>query len=81
MTFKNNNSPGYDIGPSILKEICPEITNPLAHIFNLSFTTGVVPDSLKLAKVIPVYKKGEKTNLEITDRSHYCQYLIKYWKN
>ena len=61
MTFKNNKSPGYDnIGPSILKEICPEITNPLAHIFNLSFTTGVVPDSLKLAKVIPVYKKGEK---------------------
>ena len=54
-------SPSYDnIGPSILKEICPEITNPLAHVFNLSFTTGIVPDSLKLARVIPVYKKGAK---------------------
>jgi len=70
------------LGPSILKEMCPEITNPLAHIFNLSFTTGVVLDSLKLDAVIPaVYKKGEKMNMEITDRSHYCQYLIKYWKN
>jgi len=22
-----------------------------------------------------------KTNLEIIDRCHYCQYLIRYWKN
>ena len=29
-------------------------------IFSLSFTTGVVPDSIKLDKVILVYKKGEK---------------------
>jgi len=48
------------LGPRILKEICPEITNPLAHVFNLSFTTGIVPESLKLAGVIPVYKKGAK---------------------
>ena len=33
----------------------------MAHICNLSFVTGVVPDSLKLAKVIPVYKKGDKS--------------------
>ena len=26
--------------------------------FNMSFTSGVVPTSLKIAKVIPVYKKG-----------------------
>lgn len=62
MNFNNNKSPGFDnIRPKILKEICPEIAVPLTHIFNLSFTTGVVPDSLKLAKVIPVYKKGEKS--------------------
>ena len=61
MTFKNKKSPGYDnIGSTILKEICPEIINVLTYIFNLSFVTGVVPDSLKLAKVIPVYKKGDR---------------------
>ena len=46
MSFKNNNSPGIDnIGPKILKEVCPEIATPLAYLFNLSFSTGVVPDS------------------------------------
>jgi len=29
------------------------------HIFNLSFTTGEVPELLKVPKVIPIYKKGE----------------------
>ena len=52
------------MGPSILKEICPEITNPLAHVFSWSFTTGIVPDSLKLARVILVYKKGAKNEPE-----------------
>jgi len=28
--------------------------------FNMSFTSGVVPTSLKIAKVIPVYKKGDR---------------------
>ena len=61
--FKNNRSAGIDnIGPKILKEVCLEIANPLTHIFNLSFSTGVVPDSLKLAKVIPIYKKGDRND-------------------
>jgi len=59
MGFKNNKSLGIDnIGPKILKEVCSYIANPLTYIFNLSFSAGVVPDSLKLAKIIPIYKKG-----------------------
>ena len=62
LTLKDNKSPGTDnFGPKIMKEINQEIVLPLTHIFNLSFTTGVVPDALKLAKVIPVYKKGDKS--------------------
>jgi len=39
MSFKNKKSPGIDnIGPKILKEICSDIVNPLAHIFSLSFS-------------------------------------------
>jgi len=30
------------------------------HICNLSFETGLVPDKLKVAKVIPAYKKCER---------------------
>ena len=32
---------------------------PLTRIFNLSVSTGIVPDKLKIAKVIPIYKKDD----------------------
>jgi len=33
----------------------------LEHICNLSFTTGIVPSELKVAKVIPASKKCDKS--------------------
>jgi len=61
--LKNNKSPGADnIGSKILKDIVCDIIYPLSHIFNLSFVTGVVPHSLKLAKVILVYKRGDRSD-------------------
>ena len=35
---------------------------PLLHIYNLSFLSGAVPNKLKIAKVIPIYKKGDPTH-------------------
>ena len=32
-------------------------------MFNISISLGIVPQSLKLANAIPVYKKGPQTNL------------------
>ena len=59
--FKNKKSPGPDyIGPQLLKEVANSVAHPLVHLFNLSLTSGKVPNSLKIAKVIPVYKKGSK---------------------
>ena len=37
------------------------IIQPLFTIFNLSLTTGVVPDDLKHAKVIPIFKGGDSS--------------------
>ena len=31
---------------------------PVQHICKLSFETGVVPNSMKIAKIIPLYKSG-----------------------
>ena len=57
-----NKAPGNDnINSKILEEISDTISGPLAYIFNLSFITGLVPDLLKIAKVVPIYKKGEKS--------------------
>jgi len=55
------------IGPKLLKVVAPVILSPLLHIFNLSFSTGVFPDRLKLAKVIPVFKKGDQSLLQSPD--------------
>jgi len=53
--LKNNKSPGPDnIGSKLVKDNVSILVDPLIHLFNLSITTGVVPDKLKLAKVIPV---------------------------
>ena len=58
--FKNNKSPGIDgIKPGFLKSVIANISDPLCHIFNVSLTTGVFPEKLKLAKVTPIFKNGD----------------------
>ncbi len=58
--FKNGKSAGYDdISPSVVKHVICHISKPLTHIFNLSFSSGVFPSALKIAKIIPVFKKGD----------------------
>ena len=44
----------------ILKLAKEQIAEHLCFIYNLSFTTGVFPDGLKIAKDALVYKKGSK---------------------
>ena len=60
-TFNLNKAIGpNNIPVIILKEIKKEISEPLSTIINLSFDTGDFPNCLKLAKVTPVYKKGDQ---------------------
>ena len=60
-SLNSNKSTGPNSIPlKILKLTQNEISQHLAHIFNLSFMTGVFPDSLKIAKVIPIHKKDSK---------------------
>ncbi len=58
--FNPNKSPGHDnIGNFILKKVGSEVAKPLTMIFNLSLSTGIVPEKLKTAKVIPIFKKDD----------------------
>ena len=62
--MKNDTSPGFDgIPVSVVKKVNNIISKPLCAIFNLSLSTGIVPEKLKIAKVIPVFKKGAKYNV------------------
>ena len=46
--FDQTKSPGHDnIGNNIIKRIAKEISKPLAIVFNISITTGKVPNQLK----------------------------------
>src|SRR5918996_351364 len=47
------------ISPQLLKDNFYLLSQPLKHIYNLSIAEGVVPKPLKIAKVIPIFKKGE----------------------
>ena len=57
--LKQSKAAGIDnIPPGILK-VCSSVVNkPLAHIVNMSLCTGVIPSEWKVAKAIPVHKKG-----------------------
>ena len=63
--LKPKSSSGYDqISSKLLKEIGPIISQHLCLIINQSLCTGIFPDRLKLAKVIPLFKKGDKLLFE-----------------
>ena len=46
-----------------LKSAIKVLAFSLAHLFNCSFKLGMFPDCPKVAKVLPVYKSGEKSEL------------------
>ena len=60
-TLKAKRSSGYDdFSNNMLKEISNEISVPMAHIINLSITTGTFPKKMKLAEVTPLHKGKER---------------------
>ena len=43
----------------VIKNIIFELAEPVAHICNLSLSTGQFPDEMNIAKVVPLYKDKE----------------------
>ena len=59
---KPKNSKDYDdISMYVISKVIVSIAKHLAHIFNLSFSCGVFPDHMTIAKIIPMFKNGQKT--------------------
>ena len=52
-----------NISTSFLKKIIDDIALPLSHIFNRSFISGLIPDKLKISKIIPIFKNGSISDL------------------
>ena len=55
---------GYDeLSPLTFKNIFTCIKQPLLKLINLSLLNGIFPNKLKLAKVVPVFKKNEANQI------------------
>ena len=48
----------------IVKYFIYSIADPLCFIFNNSFTKGIFPISLKIAKIVPIFKSGDKADIK-----------------
>ena len=59
----NTSTGPYSIPVAILKATKHVLSAPLEIIFNASFSTGIVPNLFKIAKVTPVFQKGVQTSL------------------
>ena len=55
-----NKSSGPDgIRPTVIKSVTQYISPILVHIFNNSMQSGIIPESLKVAQIIPIYKAND----------------------
>ena len=68
------------ISTELLKRINAFISSPLCLIVNQSLNTGIFPGKLKIAKVIPLYKKETQLSSVITDQFPYFRLSLKYLK-
>ena len=78
-----NDSMDYDdISMWVLSRIAPHVVKPLGHIFKLSFSTDIFPSEMKIAKVIPLFKNGNKYRTSLTIvQFHFYHSSLRYWKN
>ena len=72
---------GHDeLSPFIFKRVFNHIKHPLHRLINLSLLNGIFPTKLKLAKVVPIYKKMKILILAIIGPSHFCLHSAKFLK-
>ena len=92
--LKTDKSPGPEgIHPLLLKECAAVLAKPLSLIFQQSYKTGILPDDWKTAHIVPIFKKGNRTDpanyRPVSLTSIPCKVmetiikenLVNFWKN
>ena len=60
-SFSNGVAVGYDnLDAFVIKQVIDLIVKPFTHIVNLSISSGIFPDLLKIARVVPIFKSGDR---------------------
>ena len=52
-----------DLSSNIIIDAYDSLKNILFHVFKVSIKQGIFPNSLKIAKVTPIFKSGAKYNV------------------
>jgi hypothetical protein len=47
-----------------IKNLTLQLIKPLVHVINLSFKNGIVPNQMKIAKVVPIFKGGDTLSMD-----------------
>ena len=56
-SFRSGAAPGYDNIPiKIVKNSIDLISEPLCELMNSSIISGIVPDQMKIARIVPIFK-------------------------
>jgi hypothetical protein len=62
--IQDKKTPDFNnISMHLVKKSIVNISAPLIHIFNCSLTSGRVPDKMKIAKVVPIFKSGNANDI------------------
>ena len=73
--LKTNKSPGYDeISSNVI-----ELNDPLKYLLEKSIEKGVFPDALKIARVTPLFKGGDPSNISNYRPISVLPCFIKFW--
>lgn len=63
--LKPKGSVGPDeVHPRVIKECADSLIFPIWLLFKLSIQSGKVPDLLKSSRILPLHKKGDRSNVE-----------------
>ena len=63
-SLKPNKSPGFDdINSNVVRFVFDALIKPIKYIFDISLNKGIFPNKLKLARVTPIFKTGDKEHV------------------
>ena len=64
-SLKTRKNPSYgDISSNIIKQCFGTLNRPLHYTYNISLQSGIFPEETKIARVTPIFKRGEVPDLE-----------------
>ena len=66
-----------NIHMDVIKSTIDLISKPLARVINLSMASGIVPNELKITRVIPLFKSGDQGSLHKLQTSVSIAYFFQ----